>query len=863
MSNIQITQKSYVADWQNISPWLNEIPYLPPWGKAQVTLRYVAYASYIAPGGGQRVVTINASNAPLPATWNAAVGVTFSITIPADWEQLGFRVGGGLKVLVDNSTRSYIIMNATILSINAQEALIRIDSIYTQVLTTPLEEQEDTIAFVQDLSALPVAATLVRDGEEGAFMCPLSLQPPQTPNPNALPITPGGVVGTWYVQVPWSVPAVPVSEKEVTIGIYHFLAVQTQADLQRFTPQTSVYTNTLYLLFGIDEKVFTKLKLRTSQINCWEDNTSLGLFPVTLSGVNGSWSVTVASGSYTTLATYVALHNDSAAHTAALSSAAQLVQTGGSNTPFTFVPPNPRVVGVAVLEQAGRFGAYVSNAVRLLTESSKYTLGAVVNTSDEPASLPYTTSPHPWDAVLLIISSKDFISNKKFFYHSIRSLKYFLFFRDVVGHEYLLEEAIFSPPNPWPHTYALDISALIHFPIPLFPQNTLSFFTEDKDIAVFHVITLKTALIYLRTYLAKYLRRFTTSVVDNTLIPATAGVGVVWAGVVIEDDEGVHYATAQVIEDNPPPTPVQAVAWTTLGTWSYNPAAGVVTWSWAWPAKPQLPAFIYRCAIFVGDFSQTPVLQGSTNFPHSDIVVQQTTAGYTVTFTLPSTPARYVCFVRLKDDAGHDFAEYYVVEQKPPLPTPPQGVTLCPPCVPSTTPLRKLVPEAVSGLTDVQPAGEWLQGTLPVGVCPSAYLCPLAAGDPGAEWVDITLHFANRVMGRWVEGEHELRAQGVLRRSDDELEEERFVSTAYKQESLIRAYKRKYELELFIAFPCLLWEVELIKFAKRVDISARQGLVRSVNNLIPEEFSVSDLSDAYRVRITLREEVYREEHRYK
>ena len=257
-------------------------------------------------------------------------------------------------------------------------------------------------------------------------------------------------------------------------------------------------------------------------------------------------------------------------------------------------------------------------------------------------------------------------------------------------------------------------------------------------------------------------------------------------------------------------------------------------------------------------------MQGSTNFPHSDIVVEQRPEGYIVTFTLPPDPGRYVCFVRLKDAAGNDFAEYYVIERRPPTPlAPPDTTVACPPCIPSLAPMQKLVPEPLFELQDLQQAGEWWGGVLPVGICPSAYLCPLTPADPGAEWVDITLHFANRVLGRWVEGTHELRAQGVLRRSDDEVEEERFVSTAYKQESLIRAYKRKYELELFIAFPCLLWEVELIKFAKRVDISARQGLVRSVNNLIPEEFSVSDLSDAYRVRITLREEVYREEHRYK
>ncbi|RMF50963.1 MAG: hypothetical protein D6750_04295, partial [Bacteroidetes bacterium] len=162
-----VLQKQYNAVWQTIAPWGDEEPFLPPYGLAQVEVEYVIYATWSASGDPNgREVKLRGVTGPLPATWSGLVGQVVSLEIPTDWESEGFEVG---DMIIYFQNVSNILLDATILSINANVANVRINSIISSPGIPNIRVESSQYAFLQILHNRPPAGVVVRDGEENAF----------------------------------------------------------------------------------------------------------------------------------------------------------------------------------------------------------------------------------------------------------------------------------------------------------------------------------------------------------------------------------------------------------------------------------------------------------------------------------------------------------------------------------------------------------------------------------------------------------------------------------------------------------------------------------------------------------------------
>jgi hypothetical protein len=148
-------------------------------------------------------------------------------------------------------------------------------------------------------------------------------------------------------------------------------------------------------------------------------------------------------------------------------------------------------------------------------------------------------------------------------------------------------------------------------------------------------------------------------------------------------------------------------------------------------------------------------------------------------------------------------------------------------------------------------------------VCFDKYHCGFyETSEIPAQYVDITAHFDNRVWGRVVQGQSLTRVAGAIERISDEVETERYVSKLYDEDDILRAFKAKYKLTVLVRAACELFAVELLKYAKTLDVKARQGLLREVKDVVVESFEVETRYSVLRVTITLRERVFRKEYRY-
>lgn len=835
MRTISVLSKSYSSAWQNISNWTNEVPYLPPYGLADVALEYVNYAYYAAPGGGNRTVRIAGATGGLPADWGAAVGVTLLITLPADWQQEGFEMGGGLIIYVEQSPMAWGYYSATILALNNQTATVRVDAIIAQSMPPPaLDREEDTIIFLQDFASADVAAIVVRDGEENAFSSALNTNSIFTPHPDRALILSSAVVGTFAVSTPlWaSNAAITIQRRSVTLRIGHFWPLQDGANLAAQAPQ-GLYPNRLWLLFGSSEQHFIKIQLSTSQLNLYENNSVITQ-AVTIAGDNTAGYTPTAPGS---AAAFVALHNRTLAHQSAAADVQALLQSKPSGT-FTFIPPSPQAVAVGVYYSAtAGWGARVSEAV------------AIVGVDEEVIFGVYGITPQlrPWDVVGFgfrhkTIQVEDFLRVRWWMEYMLNN-RY-----ELIDSDELDIIPPFSPPND-----QRDTRLLFMFPVLQGGSQT--------QTNIFCTILYFQKTVFPLLYNRKNLH------INNVQVRF---------GVYVEHTAGSFSASTT---DN-----VDLLPFTSLATWTDLGSVIRCTLP-ALPATNPLDEYsaYYRAAIFENDISETPISQSDNQHHIFNTAPLWQSAGTPYTFFAdfpkPTQPGVYKFYLRCKvfflnDNTATttevlDAAEVYTLTIPPSLPPAPTGEADCTPCVPvlpsETVPL--LFPEPpkdpAGNVLPHTPAGDWYQLQGAAGMCFEKYHCALAeAKTISASFVDVLMHFDNRVWGRSVVGTSLLRAHGMLERIADEYSVERYVRKDYNEDDILRSYRRRYRLVLFITAPCALWHAELIKFAQRVDVTQRVGLVREVKDLVAEEFDIADLRSAYKITITLRERIFRHEARY-
>lgn len=162
------------------------------------------------------------------------------------------------------------------------------------------------------------------------------------------------------------------------------------------------------------------------------------------------------------------------------------------------------------------------------------------------------------------------------------------------------------------------------------------------------------------------------------------------------------------------------------------------------------------------------------------------------------------------------------------------------------------------------PAGQWFLHNITPNTCvDSIYESTMLVAYIPSDYIDITLHFSNRVDGAYVQGVHSFRVRGVLRRQDDETVEERYVTQQRNELSLFRGYRKQYELELYLNNALQLNSVELMKYARSVSIRTRRGLIRDYKQLIVQDYKVIDNIERITVIVSLREELLRVDYRYK
>jgi hypothetical protein len=138
------------------------------------------------------------------------------------------------------------------------------------------------------------------------------------------------------------------------------------------------------------------------------------------------------------------------------------------------------------------------------------------------------------------------------------------------------------------------------------------------------------------------------------------------------------------------------------------------------------------------------------------------------------------------------------------------------------------------------------------------------------DWVDIIGFFEGSVLGRPiptgghpVDAMHKARLRGQIIRIDDEYVTESFISSAYKEEDIVRSYSPRYQLKLIAQTPCDLSHIDLLKFAAHWTVINRSNrmLPSEIRFLRPAEISLSDSGEHTMVTITLKPLRWRDEYR--
>jgi len=133
------------------------------------------------------------------------------------------------------------------------------------------------------------------------------------------------------------------------------------------------------------------------------------------------------------------------------------------------------------------------------------------------------------------------------------------------------------------------------------------------------------------------------------------------------------------------------------------------------------------------------------------------------------------------------------------------------------------------------------------------------------EWIDIVGYFRGSVKNAAIPNgaKHKARFRGRIVRLDDEYSVEDFVSSAYKQEDIVRAYAARYQIEIFAHTPCDLANIDILKMAEYWEITNRSNkmLPSMLYYLKPAEVSIADSGEHAKVTITLKELKWRDEYR--
>ncbi len=855
--------------------------YIAPWELVYLNADIVLYAIHQANNPIRIVEIEEVSGGQLPTTFTGLLNRIVLIEFDTDLEAAGFAVGQNAQVFFQpTSGGTSIILAGTILAINGPALRIRFTTLgptgAAPAFTTNVERAAIFQEFLFDSANLATTispirtpkAVLVGEGDDIQLISPFNGQEPDYGNPDAVfvnNITPTQP-NVMNVFLSWSnAPVFRCRLYRASFYTVQNLAVRTQALLQTPTPQPSLYPLRLYLLYGVDKNRFGREELYTSYPNLLDNNEPIpGPYPV-LSGSQGAWSInyTLPTG-YTLLGTYLALHNDDGAHNigAAANSQAQTQPQNNLFAAFTNVPPRPRVIAVAVVKRNadGRMGVKVSEPKPLAPPTPPPTLQINYEGGSEYA----------WDRQIYSINFSLKL-RPPIQLHEIRRIEYWTTYEIgfagpngfVVTDEILMEEyAANVPPNHFATAGArLDAAQLWHFPNPL-PARDFTIYQGD-DIFYGRVPPLSEDELHLFVHNPVYL--FPPRQATNGLMPLPPdanGRQVIHVKLITHDGRIVYGRKEGPV----------AATYTREGAWS--DLGHAVQWRAIYPQEDG-EVIVYRAAVFRNDASVQPITQASTWQSATGFSLTRNSDGSIVVLCpIPDEAGRYVVLVRVqirRNDGvpKYDYAELYSVERREQIPALPRGETDCPPCIPmqqgeAIPVLFPELPRDCQGqLLVYSNAGDWYQYQATGPITFNAYHCGFIVVPRIPEnYLDLELEFDNRVWGRAVRGRHLVRLPGVLRRIDDEYSVERYVTRTRLEGDIYRGYRRRYEVEVLVLSPCALWGLELAKFAKRIKVKTRTGMIREVNNLVAEDFSVNDKGAGLKAILRLREETYRHEYRY-
>lgn len=884
MKKLVVTNKSFsITEYSQVFPWISEEPFIAPFQRGNACrIGYTAYAEWNG-DNSSRNVKISGQNLTLPPSWQASVGLTFSITLPTTWVSEGFELGT-VTIFVSQSNSDYVFLSADIISINGNNAEVTINSVISSVGSTPIETEEDSICFLQDLtSRYQPSAMVVRDGEEGAFFSALN------PNASAFGANPDRAeLVTWYStgsftpnlpywaqQWGWSSwPA--VSLYDARFNPYHVWAIQDDYDLDAQQNQNDAFTNTLRLLFGIKPDFYTHYKLRTAHVNCREEGSPTG-GAVALTGSNGNWQVNITPPPGGTLvASWIALTNAEAAHQGASQHAGQLVQQSPhyttlaytDTTTFVVVPPNPQAIAVAVFDFGGsQYGVRVSNRVSILPPPSS--LVKLEFADDDPVAGERWVyrNPYPWDAVgARIVCDPSIVPPGA--QHPFIKVRWWAFVKHVSGQTWMLEDAEFEyPPYSTTTQVIADVTELFHFCYGPFAAAFQPQANTEHDARLYLAPNNPLKDHFIRTYAAVY---HSGNIGSLSLAPATGAPVPGFSyriGAIVETAAGIHYSDVFSFD--------YINNYTAAGTFS--------GFTWQPPPTPPVPAgrtlrTEWRLAIFKGEFGKTPVWQDDFqhNFANAPIppIAGPHPGGvtYTFNFNQPSTPGNYILFARLfyyiVDSSNivtyyENYAEYTFQKVTRPILLP-DVRDACAPCIPATEgEIVNVLYFSNPGIPGIVPAGDAFVYSGPA-LCdmppPNCGYTIVHEVPPG--WIDFTLVFDNYIKDTFVSHPGvTIRLPGTIRRIDDTVLHEKFVRDNYNEDTIIRSFKRTYEAELFINTKCMLYQAELIKYSLYVDnISTRGDLfLKKLSDLVVEDFRVRDVGTGMVITIRLTEREWRTE----
>ncbi|RMF47476.1 MAG: hypothetical protein D6750_09080, partial [Bacteroidetes bacterium] len=318
--------------------------------------------------------------------------------LPTDWESEGFEPG---ELIIYFQNVSNILLDATILSINANVANVRINSIIASSGAPAVRVESSQYAFLQIQHNRPPAGVVVRDGEENAFTSALNSNTLFAAHPDRARVLSLSSTGVYTVPLPswaaWptSFPSFPRRVAQLVVG--HFWPLQDSANLAATTPQ-ALYPNRLFLLFGISESKFVRFALKTAQLNLYENNTPVPVGVALLGDNTSGWSASAAGS----VATFVALHNRTAAHTSSANDVVELLQSQPAGT-FAPIPPSPQAVGVGVF-----YSSTAGWGVRVSPPAPLATVSPLVIVRFATRHLPFTSKNelfvYPYDALTLRVS---------------------------------------------------------------------------------------------------------------------------------------------------------------------------------------------------------------------------------------------------------------------------------------------------------------------------------------------------------------------------------------------------------------------------------------------------------------------------